>query len=201
MLEYEKKIIITEKEYEILLGLRCGDSYDFVQTNYYYDTDNFDMNAKGITCRIREKNGEYTATVKAHKSIVKDCSVEISKKVENEYDDTLFVNRNVSLQGYLVTHRTILYFDDDIEIALDKNTYLDTKDFELEIEYSPGQEERAEHMLKYFSGSIDYFDDESYNTDLLFRSHFSKSKSERFFERKELCGKYVDIKANQLIYE
>ena len=64
MLEYEKKIPLTFKEYQILIALFNDNIKSVIQRNYYYDTDDFSMNKQGITYRIREKDGTYTATGK-----------------------------------------------------------------------------------------------------------------------------------------
>ena len=61
MLEYEKKVMLTKDEYAVL-SAQCRGMRVETQTNYYFDTDDFCMNRKGITCRIRAKNGKYKTT-------------------------------------------------------------------------------------------------------------------------------------------
>ena len=66
MLEYEHKVILTPEEYRCISEHLAGGAPSSVQTNYYYDTDDMKMNGKKTTCRIREKNGIYTAVIKEH---------------------------------------------------------------------------------------------------------------------------------------
>ena len=64
MIETEKKIILTYEEYLAVIMKMCKYAEPVIQTNYYFDTENLTMNRKGITCRIRFKNGKYTAEIK-----------------------------------------------------------------------------------------------------------------------------------------
>lgn len=64
-LEYEKKMLLTKAEYAALAERYRGMPTES-QTNRYFDTEDFDMNRRGITCRIRAKNGAYRTTVKNH---------------------------------------------------------------------------------------------------------------------------------------
>ena len=182
MLEYEKKIPLTFKEYQILIALFNDNIKSVIQRNYYYDTDDFSMNKQGITYRIREKDGTYTATVKKHNWNEPDCSLEKSEIVLNEYDTNAFSDKNVKFQGCLETYRTVIYSDKDIEIVLDRNTYLGIEDYELEIEYSKDKKEYAEFKLRYMAYKLRDID-KSFNV-LKFCSDTQtvKNKSERFFE-------------------
>ena len=72
MLKHEKKALLTKEEYDVMMASCKGMAVEF-QTNYYFDTDDMYMNRKGITCRIRAKNGTYKTTIKKHGT---DCSVE-----------------------------------------------------------------------------------------------------------------------------
>ena len=63
MIEYEKKILLTFKEYLAILGTLGKDKRSYSQTNYYFDTENLDMYRKGITYRIRQKGDKTEATV------------------------------------------------------------------------------------------------------------------------------------------
>ena len=61
MIEREIKAMLTEGEYITLARFKCQHKAVNLQTNYYFDTDDLSMNEKGITCRIRHKNGRYKA--------------------------------------------------------------------------------------------------------------------------------------------
>lgn len=72
-MEFEKKILLTEEEYQAVLKQRSREGRrhkreHYVQKNHYYDTEDLSMNRQGITCRIREKEGRFTATHKTHTS-------------------------------------------------------------------------------------------------------------------------------------
>lgn len=191
MLEYEKKMLLTEEEYFNFLHLIGKEKPRFIQTNYYYDTDDLKMNMQGITCRIREKNGKYEATIKSHKQGNKDCSIEKTKEVLNKYDTSLFAGLHLKLQGDLTTERVIIYSDGTCEVVLDKNTYLGVEDYELEAEYLPEYEDRVTKLI------YDYINLLCSCKQLMqnFSRRSSKSKSERFFERKQaICNMTHDKK-------
>ena len=92
LIEYEKKFLLTKEEYLKLISSLCGNTAPIIQTNHYYDTNNFELNDKGITCRIREKDNKFTATIKTH---LPDKSLEQSKTVANEKDVSLFSDYNI----------------------------------------------------------------------------------------------------------
>ena len=96
MLEFEKKIIIHPTEYIKLFNSIDGKT--FVQINHYYDTDDFDFNKKGVTCRIREKGNEYKATIKRHSHDKKEKSTEHSQKVQGKFDKSFFNNMGVKYE-------------------------------------------------------------------------------------------------------
>lgn len=185
MFEYEKKIILSDDEYFILQQIKGKDSPTITQINYYYDFNDFSMNKKGVTCRIREKDGIYQATIKEHNQRIEDCSVEHSMKVFNEHDNRLFVDMGLILQGCLTTERTILYSDKICEVVLDKNIYLGCTDYELEIEYLPQYEEHSEHLLNQIAHIL-YSHNSMFSINTFMEKvNSSKNKSERFFERKK----------------
>lgn len=181
MLEYEKKISLTEDEYLKILHLTGEGKLKLIQKNYYYDSDDLKMNAQGITCRIREKNGKYKATIKAHKQANEECSIEKTKEALNQYDDSLFSALHLKLQGSLITERVIIFSDDRCEVDLDKNIYLGITDYEMEVEYSPKYEEYAKNLIYQYMNKI--YPLKPW-THILSRN-ISKSKSQRFFEQKK----------------
>ena len=73
MTELEKKLLLTEDEYDYLME-HLGYESPLIQKpivtqiNYYFDTDDFSMNRQNTTCRIRLKDGKYKATMKKHAS-------------------------------------------------------------------------------------------------------------------------------------
>lgn len=177
LIEYEKKFLLTKEEYLKLICSLCGNTTPVIQTNHYYDTNNFELNDKGITCRIREKNNKFTATIKTH---LPGKNLEQSKTVADAKDGSLFSDYNVKYQGKLITHRTKLFCGNGCEIVIDHNEYLSIEDYELEAEYFNGNEDILTPPLKLIANTL--------NMDLnnfYARSIGSKNKSQRFFERKK----------------
>ena len=66
MLEYEKKMLLTEEEYFKFLHLIGKEKPRFIQTNYYYDTVNNDLKTNNYSLRIRhiENLNKYIITLK-----------------------------------------------------------------------------------------------------------------------------------------
>ncbi len=187
MTEFEKKLRLTEDEYEYLME-RFGFESNLIpkpiitQINYYFDTDDFSMNRQNTTCRIRLKDGKYKATMKKH-SLDVDQSTETEMEIYDGLDRNAFTDMGLKLQGKLITKRCILMKEANYEAVLDKNEYLGHTDYELEIEYTPKHEEDAHAILKIFrdmlirrQGFLVYRET---STDL----PSAPSKSSRFFDR------------------
>ena len=184
MLEHEKKIMLTEDEYISIVMLMCKYAPMQTQTNYYFDTEDFSMNKNGITCRIRAKDGKFKSTVKRHYTGDEDCSTEIDGEVKDYFDLDTFKDMGLILQGSLVTERIVLYKDKLCEAVIDRNTYLGFTDYELEIEYTEGHCDEAMHIIKDIAKTLSNYLEFYPAEELLNRVGKSKSKSERFFERK-----------------
>ena len=153
MLEYERKYMLTQAEYEALCQAYHG--YIHTQVNYYYDTKDRIFNYWGITCRIRHKDDVFTATVKSHHKIGLDCSREKSLVVRDQFDDTLFKGMHVILQGCLRTERMELSLANGVTVAIDKNYYLGIVDYELEIEYSESLRKQARGILMLIGSMVE----------------------------------------------
>ena len=182
MLEYEKKILLTKDEYLLLVALAGKRPTKLIQKNYYFDTDDFAMNRKGVTCRIREKDGKFKATIKSHCVEKKDCSFEYDLHEKDSFNPNAFQTIGLSLQGELVTERIILHKDSACEVVVDKNTYLGKTDYELEIEYAEGQEGQAEIWLAKLAAKLSREYLNITVEQLVSRANVAKSKSERFFQ-------------------
>lgn len=181
MREFEKKMMLTKEAYDYLLQSVGQNAHSTYQTNYYFDTDDFNMNKRGITCRIRQKSGCFTATIKNHNVQKLDCSIENDLSVTDYLDLEAFSSFGARLQGDLITERTVLLKDPACEMVLDRNSYLGTVDYELEIEYLLDYEEKATQLLKETIEKL-YLNGFDIGGD----TAKGKSKSERFFERKLL---------------
>lgn len=191
MLEFEKKVMLSESEYNFLLHNICNKKKTIIQTNYYYDTDAFEMSGRGITCRIREKNGVYTATVKDHRLKGTDCSIENSRVIKNRCDDSIFRDMGIHYQGHLETFRSIYEKDHGIKIMLDSNIYIASVDYELEIEYEKCAEKLAEKEINRIAYNLMKAKLITDVKDFTKRIGQGKSKSGRFFERKEEIERWL----------
>lgn len=185
MLEYEKKIMLTADEYLFILVLMCKYGPIETQTNYYFDNDDLSMNKKGITCRIRAKNGKYKATVKNHSTEHPDCSIEVDLVEKTAFDPQIFNVFGLHYQGELVTERVVMHKDSACEMVLDRNVYLGHTDFELEVEYSKESEHRAQTLIESFADCLVAAEHLTSVDELFNRIGKGKSKSQRFFERKK----------------
>lgn len=197
MVELEKKILLTKEEYNYLLEHFGKDEIPkektiVKQVNYYFDTKEFSMNRQNITCRIRLKDGKYKGTMKSHTNN-SDESTETLIEIRNGIYDNGFIDLGLTLQGELATERCVIIKDEHCEVVLDKNSYLDCEDYELEIEYTPEKEKKAVSILrgiKYILLGRKCF--------LAYQESFSEhlsipSKSSRFFERKAMMEENKDI--------
>ena len=187
MTELEKKLLLTEDEYDYLME-HFGYESPLIQKpivtqiNYYFDTDDFSMNRQNTTCRIRLKDGKYKATMKKHASDG-DQSTEAEMEIRNGLESNVFTDMGLKLQGELVTKRCVVLKDANCEAVLDKNEYLGHKDFELEIEYAPEHEKDAQVILKIFKDMLT-----RRKCFLAYKENLKEvpdvpSKSSRFFER------------------
>ncbi|MDR1364768.1 MAG: CYTH domain-containing protein [Oscillospiraceae bacterium] len=146
MIEKELKKLISKEKYEELIDFfEISETID--QTNFYYkDNENVLKNNK-INVRIREIEGNCMLQVKFP---VKD---EKGLSISREYEEKI-VNTPQSLEGeklskilnlkikdaYLIgklrTIRSNCQWDKETLICFDKSLYLDTCDYEIEIEFS-----------------------------------------------------------------
>lgn len=184
MLELEKKVLLTQEEYRFLRDNACRDSVCTTQVNYYYDTENLFFNARGITCRIRKKGHELIATVKSHRPGPKGASLEHSFPADKVWDTFPLGPLCLKKMGQLTTMRTVCTPEPGVRIELDQNTYLDTADYELEIEYAPDREPAADVELNKMALALFRRGILSNPADFIQRTGKGTSKSQRFFSTK-----------------
>ena len=141
MKEYEVKRMLSKEEYIAFVERFSKDNIAnrYIQINYYYDTDDLRLFNSFETLRIRQidskLNIEYKYNRKSEGS-TKICD-EYSKEVDtlpycllNPVQDTGYVYYNI---GNLITERTD-YLIDGYKVSIDKNYYIGTVDYEIEIE-------------------------------------------------------------------
>ena len=183
MLEFEVKAILTASEYIYLRTHYLEKNNPVVQKNYYYDTNDFELNNQGITCRIREKNEDFVATIKDHQP--HGCSIETSHPAKNAYDTSFFEGMGLFFQGELTTLRTTNNAGNNLIITLDENRYLGTVDYELEYEFDPKYQEELYQEISKLADNLEQHN--IIKNAEAFRKRFTDgtSKSTRFFNRKK----------------
>lgn len=145
-IEIEFKTVISENKYFELLELFNLENNIFKQVNHYFDTNAFDLNAKSIVLRIRQK-GDYRfkVTLKSqgekenyenHVILSPDQAHDMLEKGFNTKDffdniDNHFVSFKVSLDNFRVS---IPY--ENGTLFFDRCDYCGTTDYEIEYEAS-----------------------------------------------------------------
>lgn len=175
--------MLTREEYNII-AQQCRSISVEPQTNYYFDTDDFYMNSKGITCRLRAKKEKYKVTIKNHRAGGSNCSVEEDIYEGKEYNTKAFEALGLQRQGTLVTQRIVMYRDVFCEVVLDQNSYLGITDYELEVEYAETSEKRALEYLQRIADCLVAANLVDSANNFMLRIGKEKTKSERFFEKK-----------------
>lgn len=181
MVERELKILLTAEEFTGLQMTVCKYAKPKIQTNYYFDTETLSMNRKGVTCRIRFKDGVYKATVKSHNSDT-SISTEYDLGKSIEFNPNIFGVLGFCCYGNLSTERFTIFKNDELDMVLDRNNYLGKTDYELEIEYAENCYDKAMNEL-YNIADILYPNQCIKNKEcFVMRTKKAKFKSDRFFE-------------------
>ena len=184
MIEREKKMMLSNREYCLLKQQWFVNGNHFLQVNRYYDTSDGMLRSREITCRIREKNKRCVATIKNHRIDQKEASMEYSLPVRGLWDDSIFRVIGLSCQGTLTTERIVRTVTEGVKMMLDENQYLGVVDYELEVEYTARKEKEAVEALEQM---FNYLFINGLTPDLAAcreRVCAGLSKSERFFEKK-----------------
>ena len=147
MIEYEIKPLISETEfmqYNSILNNRIRPTKK-LQTNYYFDTLDFQLNSFGNSLRIRQDVGRLTLQYKYEKQytgVEKVCEEfemvvqALPKCILSKNFPYYTLNPSLSY-GYVgspITER-LGYFYDKAVISKDKSYYWGKCDFELESEF------------------------------------------------------------------
>lgn len=166
--EFESRIMLTDDEYLSIVSfyMKLYPNKHFIQnTNIYYDSDDLYLRKQGITFRLRiinEISSELTIKIKG-----KNGDTEINDKL-NIAQFNLLKNNNIFPDGevkkYLATlsypineykvittlfnRRLEIEFDDHL-LVVDKNTYSDIVDYNLEIETKDNIESAQRHLKEY----------------------------------------------------
>lgn len=145
MKEQEFKSLISKQKYEQIKNAYLWDK-EFSQVNYYYfDNNDYILNNE-ITVRIREKSDSCKLQVKIPENIRSNVHIknEFSMPIDNVYqsiDGNILKDLcgldvgDVKRKGELKTKRRTKQINESVKLFLDKNEYLNTVDYEVEIEY------------------------------------------------------------------
>lgn len=181
-IEIEFKTAIGEKTYYDMLQLFDLESNVFKQTNYYFDTDNFDLNKQHIVLRIRQKgNNHFKVTSKkqsresgneAFESHVLLQKNEVQDMIENGFNTTKYfddIDYFVTFKASLDNYRVSTYYESGT-LFFDRSDYHGITDYEIEFEYHDYDQGKA------------IFDNFLSNHNIKFKS--AKRKSERALKTK-----------------
>ena len=133
MLETELKAMLTKSQFDKIKEIFTWDSIKNQINSYYISPDNL-LKKHGITLRIRTIDNTHILQVKKHTS--KNGALQISEESEFEIDaipieltdDDVYkytgIKTTASLIGDLTTTRYSCFYTPEVEICLDKSTYL-----------------------------------------------------------------------------
>lgn len=160
-IEIEYKTILTKEEYNTLLQALPFPSEAMMQTNYYFETRDFALKEHGSALRIRKKNNNYTLTLKephiegileTHDRLTYEQFIAWTdgqptpmEHVTKQLQELGIMEKDLYYYGALETARRT-FVQDDILYVLDKSSYNNKTDYELEIEAS--SKEKGEAALR-----------------------------------------------------
>ncbi|MDK9857832.1 CYTH domain-containing protein [Staphylococcus equorum] len=183
--EIEFKQLLSQSQYQSIYNKYFPEMQPFSQTNYYIDTEQFDLRSHKSALRIRIKDDYYEMTLKVpaevglmeynfethvipelNKELVaNDLPLEITEQLNKMNVD---VNQLVIL-GALTTSRLEKEVQGNL-LVLDKSDYLNYQDYELEYEV-----EDYDDGLIQFKMILEAFD---------IKHETPENKVQRFFNRK-----------------
>ncbi len=160
-IEIEAKVLLTAEQYDLLVNHLGLDKYRKVrQTNYYIDSKERILKHNDIALRIREKE-DFMLTLKTPLSegLLEKNQVISWREYENFERTNVFPTGDIKLflemLGFnpnqleilatLHTERIEMNVEDGL-LSLDRNTYSNTTDYEIEVEAS--SMDRAEEICR-----------------------------------------------------
>ena len=170
--EYESRLMIEEQQYFDIVAffLNVYPNKHFLQNvNYYFDTDELYLRDQHMTLRVRTINdvkSELTLKIKGNQG-----DEEINDGLTPKEKELLF-NQNIFPQGEVKNRLTLLPYSldkyhliatlynrrleiefDDHVLVIDKNTYGDVIDYNIEVE-SKIDIEHAKEVLKQYANQF-----------------------------------------------
>ncbi|QHE51471.1 CYTH domain-containing protein [Pontibacillus sp. HMF3514] len=160
-IEIEFKNLLTETEYEQLTEeLPFNTDNRFTQTNYYFETEEFDLKERGCALRIRKKKDSWTATLKephvdglleTHDTLTEEevrawmnDAPSPAPNIELRLQNMGLSFSDVQFKGALITERMEVPYQNTL-LVLDRSHYNQQTDYELELEAK--EKEHGEHVF------------------------------------------------------
>jgi len=170
MNEREYKYKLDIEEYTALISKITTEiglmSYK-LQVNYYYDTKDFLLNKDKITLRVRQIDSNLSLELKTelHNDGLLKINEELAEPIsslpitidfkKHPWKKHLPYDESINLKGSLITERRTVKPFEGIKFDVDKNIYMGKVDYELEVEFDEGLDEKAFELLKYYVGNVD----------------------------------------------
>ncbi|MCR6095794.1 CYTH domain-containing protein [Salipaludibacillus agaradhaerens] len=150
-IEIEFKQLIDKNTYEAMLTYFQNKRHPIItQINHYFETKNFLLKDKKSALRVRYKEGDYILTLKQpHSSSLLETHQHLDEKSFKDFKNsgclpegavkkqlsTLLNLQTVHFTylGYLTTERSEVPIKEGL-LVLDKSSYFNTTDYELEFE-------------------------------------------------------------------
>ncbi|MCK0472611.1 CYTH domain-containing protein [Halalkalibacter sp. APA_J-10(15)] len=187
-IEIEVKSVITYSAYyELIQYLNLEEEQAICQHNHYIETPSFSLKNKGAGLRVREKENSYTFTLKQPHKIGKlETHQRLTEQEWNELKnhhrvpkgevETQLLSLHIPLDelkyvGTLTTERIEWPFNNGL-LCLDKSSYFDQIDYEIEFE---GNSE--EHAIATLTDLLNQCGIDQVPTE---------NKVRRFFKQKEI---------------
>ena len=159
-IEKELKLLINKQVYDNIMN-----SYDFhksiIQTNTYFDTANQDVKKQHGAVRIRtiENKKIFTLKIKKDEYTHYEFEKEISAENINEIEDPEILNwfnqyripKNLHPTANFTTLRNVYEFENG-ELCLDKTTFKNHIDYEIEYEYTSDHD-----GIQFFNSILDQY--------------------------------------------
>jgi uncharacterized protein YjbK len=166
-IEIEFKTVLTYKEFVRLKQGLPFPKQPIKQTNYYFETKNFDLKKCGSALRIRKKGLSYTLTLKEphREGILETHDIltehEFNGWIANQMSPKQHTAHQLSKMGIDV--KKLIYYGSlqtdrftfekgDIQYFLDKSDYHQQTDYEFELEagtYATGREAFQQALQKF----------------------------------------------------
>ncbi|GEL77146.1 CYTH domain-containing protein [Tenuibacillus multivorans] len=182
-IEIEFKNLLSKQQYNQLKHHWFNHQQPIRQTNYYFETDDFQLKQHDAALRIREKNHNYIATLKqphedglleTHDALTHEeaykwfhDNVQIKENILTHLKQMKIDVNQIHFKGSLTTHRLEKRVN-DFNVVLDYSEYHHTEDYELEVEAPSYQQGKT-----FFKELL-----ERYNI----QPQPTKNKIQRFFE-------------------